>query len=219
MKHTLNIEERNRLDQHIADAEKRTGAQIVLAIIERSDSYAELPWKAFALGASLAGLVVGIMNLLLLPLPLTSPVAAVFPAIVMMLAAGAGLALLCIFVPDFARLFLNLHRADVETRQYAESLFLSRQLFATHDRKAVLLLLSLFERRIVVLPDAGLTGQLNREAVEKIIAHMRVYLKAGKTARALDAGIKKLEEMIAVDHPFASVTNELSNEIIEEKGV
>lgn len=216
MKHTLNIEERNRLDRHIADAEKRTGAQIVLAIIERSDSYAELPWKAFALGASLSGLVVGVMNL---TRPLASPFTAAFPAIVMMLAAGAGLALLCIFVPDFSRLFLNLHRADVETRQYAESLFLSRELFSTHDRKAVLLLLSLFERRIVVLPDTGLAGRLNQEAVEKIIGHMRVYLKAGQTARALESGLEKLEEIIAVDHPFAPVTNELSNEIIEEKGI
>lgn len=198
------------MDRHIADAEKRTGAQIVLAIIERSDSYAELPWKAFALGASLSGLVAGVMSL-------TRPLAS--PAIVMMLAAGAGLALLCIFVPDFSRLFLNLHRADVETRQYAESLFLSRQLFSTHDRKAVLLLLSLFERRIVVLPDTGLAGRLNQEAVEKIIGHMRVYLKAGQTARALESGLEKLEEIIAVDHPFAPLTNELSNEIIEEKGI
>jgi len=29
---------------------KRTGAQIVLAVVDRSDVYAELPWKAFALG-------------------------------------------------------------------------------------------------------------------------------------------------------------------------
>ena len=43
MKHVLNDEERSRLDPLIAAAEKRTGAQIVLAIIERSDAYAELP--------------------------------------------------------------------------------------------------------------------------------------------------------------------------------
>lgn len=57
MKPTLNNEERGRLNQLIADAEKRTGAQIVLAVIERSDAYDEIPWKAFALGASLAGLL------------------------------------------------------------------------------------------------------------------------------------------------------------------
>ena len=215
MKHTLNHEERSRLDQRIADTEKRTGSQVVLAIIERSDSYPEIPWKAFALGASGAGLVVWVMNLLW---PLTSPGTAVLLAIVMMLAAGAGFALLCVFLPNFARLFLHKHRAEVETRQYADSLFLSRDMFATRKRQAVLLLVSLFERRIVVLPDRGFTQQLDQDAIEMIIKHMRVYLKAGQTARALEAGLKKLEESISGNDQTASVDDELPNGIIEEKG-
>jgi len=215
MKHTLNDEERRQLDQRIADAEKRTGAQIVLAVIERSDAYAELPWKAFALGASIAGLLVLVMNLLC---PLTSASPAALLAIVMMLGAGAGFALLSVFVADFATLFLHTHRAEVETRQYAESLFLSRQMFATSKRKAVLLLVSLFERQVVVLPDNGLTQHLNQDATEKIIKHMRPYLKAGQTARALETGLKKLEENISGDERSASFVNELPNDIIEEKG-
>lgn len=215
MRHTLSIEERSQLESHIAGVEARTGAQIVLAVIERSDSYAELPWKAFALGTSLAGLVVLVMNLLW---PLTSSVTAAFLAIVMMLAAGAGFALLCIFVPDFACLFLHAHRADMETRQYAESLFLSRQLFATHERKAVLLLVSIFERRIVMLPDTGLTGQLNHAAIDLIIKHMRVYFKAGQTAQALYAGLTKLEEILSDNARPESSVNELPDNIIEEKG-
>jgi len=63
MKHTLNDEERSRLDKDIAEAEKRTGVQIVLAVIERSDSYAELPWKTFALGSSVAALLAVAMNI------------------------------------------------------------------------------------------------------------------------------------------------------------
>jgi len=215
MKHTLNDEERRRLDQRIADAEKRTGVQIVLAVIERSDAYAELPWKAFALGASIAGLLVLVMNLLW---PLTSPGTAALLAIIMILAAGAGFALLSVMVSDFARLFLHSHRAEVETRQYAGSLFLSRQLFATRERKAVLLLVSLFERQVVLLSDTGLTRKLNQEATEIIIKHMRPYLAAGQTARALEAGLKKLEEIVSSNvQPGVSV-NELPNDIIEEKG-
>jgi putative membrane protein len=215
MRHTLSNEERSQLESHIAGAETRTGAQIVLSVIERSDNYAELPWKAFALGASLAGFVVLIMNLLW---PLASSVTAAFLAIVMTLAAGAGFALLCIFVPDFARLFLNPRRADEETHQYAESLFLSRQLFATHERKAVLLLVSIFERRIVVLPDTGLKSQLNHEAIDTVIQNMRGYLKAGQTARALDAGLMTLEEILSGHVRPESSVNELPDDIIEEKG-
>ena len=208
-------EERSLLDQRVAAAEKRTGAQIVLAVIGRSDTYAEIPWKAFALGSSVTGLLALIMNVLW---PLASAVTAALLVIVMMLSAGAGLALLSIFVPDFARLFLHVHRAEAETKQYAESLFLSRQLFATRDRKAVLLLISLFERRIVILPDRGLTDQLNQTATEKVIKHMRPYLKAGQPARALEAGLKKLEDLISAEAQPGSFIDELPNDIIEEKG-
>jgi putative membrane protein len=215
MKHTLNVEERGQLDQRITDAEKRTGAQIVLAVIERGDAYPELPWKAFALGASIAGILVLGMNILW---PLTSPMTAALLAIVMVLGLGAGFALLCALAPDFARLFLPVHRAKEETRQYAESLFLSKQMFATRKRKAVLLLVSIFERQIFALPDTGLAQKLNQEATDKIIKHMRPYLMAGKTARALDAGLKKLAEIITGDGQPETFINELPNDIIEEKG-
>ena len=215
MKHTLNDEERRKLDQRIADAEKRTGTQIVVAVIERSDAYAEIPWKAFALGASIAGLLVLLMNILW---PLTFPTKAALLAIVMILAAGAGFALLTVFVSDFAKLFLHTHRAGVGTRQYAESLFLSKQMFATSKRKAVLLLISIFERQIIVLPDTGLAAELNHDATEKIIKHMRPYLAAGQTARALEAGLKKMEENMSVNVQPGASANELPNEIIEEKG-
>ncbi len=139
-------------------------------------------------------------------------------AMVMMLSAGAGAALLCIFVPDFARFFLQVSRADMETRQYAESLFLSRQLFATRERRAVLILVSLFERRMVVLPDTGLANQLHQEAMDMISRHMRLYLKEGQAARALEAGLEKLEDLVTCDNPSTLTGNELPDRIIEEKG-
>lgn len=50
----------DNLDPRVAEVEKRTGVQIVVAVIEKSDSYPELPWKAFALGAAVAGLAVSL---------------------------------------------------------------------------------------------------------------------------------------------------------------
>ena len=215
MKNSLNNEERSRLDKDIADAEKRTGAQIVLAVIERSDSYPELPWKLFALGASIAGLLVLIMNV---SWPLISTATAVLLVIVMILSAGAGLALLSILVPDFACLFLHVHRAEVETRQYAESLFLNREMFATSQRRAVLLLVSLFERRVVVLPDSGLKEKLNQQTIENIIRLMRPHLLTGQTARALETGLKELDTILCDGVQPQSFMNELPDEINEEKG-
>lgn len=212
---TLNDQERLQMDRRVADAEKRTGSQIVLAVIERCDVYAELPWKAFALGAGVAGLAVAVMELLR---PEWSSAAAVLLAVTATLAAGAACALLCVSVPRFARWFLDANRAETEVRQYAESLFLSRELFATRRRTAVLLLVSLFERRVVVLPDTGLGQRLRREVLQGVIARMTSTLATGRVARALEEGLAGLEAALAGAAPAASGENELPDVIVEKEG-
>jgi putative membrane protein len=215
MMSSLKEEEKVRLEALVAETEKRTGSQIVLAVIERCDAYAEIPWKAFALGCSVASLFA--LNLSIVN-HFSSPGKAVLLAIVMILSAGAGLALLSIFLADFARLFLQKNRAETEIRQYAQSLFYSREMFATGDRKAVLLLIGLFERQIVVLPDTGLVEKINEKAIENITNNMRPYLRNGKTAQALESGLRQLEGIITDRNLSFPLANELPNDIIEEKG-
>jgi len=215
MKQNLSEQERWHLDQRVASAEKRTGAQVVLAVIEKSDSYAELPWKAFALGAAGAGLAAALLDLL--PSPWSSSSTMLF-AVAATLMGGAVCALLCVALPGFARFFLDAHRAEVETRQYAESLFLSREVFATRKRTGILLLVSLFEQRVVVLPDTGLRHRLNADALQGIITRMTAPLAAGHVGRAFEAGLAGLEEVLGADAAAASGENELLNEIVEEEG-
>jgi putative membrane protein len=215
MKRNLSEQERRDLDRRIAEAEKRTGAQIVLAVIERCDDYPELPWKAFALGASVAGLTVVLLDFLR---PGWSSFTAVLLAVVATLGAGAALALLCVNLPGFARLFLDENRAEVEARQYAESLFLSRELFATSRRTGILLLVSLFEHEVVVLPDAGLAIRLGGDALKGIITRMTAHLPSGRVARALEEGLAGLEGALAATAPASSGGNELPDGIVEEEG-
>jgi putative membrane protein len=216
MKDALNDQERTHLDKRIAEAERRTSAQIVLAVIERSDSYPELPWKAFALGVSIAGFAAVILDMLCSEW--TSNFAALL-AVTIALAAGAACALLCVFVPWFGRLFLSAHRAEAEVRQHAQSLFLTRELFSTHQRTGVLLLISLFERQVVILPDTGLHNHLNQGAMQKIIACMSGALSSCQFARALEDGLNALEKALTATTHSGSGENELSNSIIEEKGI
>ncbi len=203
------------LDGRVAEAEKRTGAQIVLAVVGRSDSYPELPWKAFALGAAAAGLSVVVTELLR---PGWSSGAEVLLSVALTLAAGITCALLCVSVPAFARLFLDAHRASDEVRQYASALFLSREMFATRGRTGILLLVSLFERHVVILPDTGVGQRLGRDDLQAIIAHMATPLKEGRVSRALEDGLDALEEVLARTATGESRGNELPDGIIEEKG-
>lgn len=213
----LNEQERRKLDLLISEAEKVTGAQIVLAVVKRSDSYAEIPWKAFAMGVSVAGLVVFLLDLFFSTwIPQTTVLIAAISVTVLM---GGLFALLTVGMAGVARLFLTENRSQEEVRQYAESVFLDRGLFATSQRTGILILVSMFERQVIILPDTGLQEFLCRETIEEIISGMARILAYRDVARALEEGLKRLEKALAGKIEDASPPNKLANDIIEEKGV
>lgn len=216
MKQLLTDADRVLIDKRMAETEKQTSAQIVLASVLRSDSYAEIPWKAFALGVSIASLVMIFVDLFVLGW-LTETL--ILFSIAAVLATGALLALLTVLFPPFARLFLSTQRRESETMQYAESLFLSRELFSTDDRRGILLLVSQFERQVVILPDTGVRNQLNNEVLDGIISNMTEELKRNELRFAMERGLDGIQTVLASSAPGRDHKNELSNEIIEEEGV
>jgi putative membrane protein len=194
----------------IASVEARTGTQLLVAVVPRSDSYLELPWKAFALGASLAALGVVIAD---------TPVTALL-AVVAILGSGAIGALLAILVPRFARLFLREARSQAEVRPYAESLFLRHELFGTRGRTAVLILVSQFERRVEVVPDTGLRARVGEAGWQHVIETMVPHLRETGPFHALEAGIAYVERLLTSKgfDAAAGTANELPNRPIEESG-
>ena len=114
MKHYLTDNDRSLLDRRIAETEKQTGAQIVLATVMRSDSYVEIPWKAFALGASIASLLMVFLDLFVLGW-LTATM--ILFSVAVILATGAIFALLTVLFPRFATL-VSLPAAE-RNRKYA----------------------------------------------------------------------------------------------------
>lgn len=215
MKEILSGNDRSSLNKLIAESEKHTKAQIVLAVIKRSDSYAELPWKAFAVGASLMGLIVFLMDLTVLQW-ISDTI--VLISVGTTLAAGFFMFLLTILFPGFARLFLTSSRRETETQQYAGSLFLERELFATKGRKGILLFVSQFERQVVILPDKGLRSQLGSGVLKNIIEKMSQSLRRNEVKQALETGLKEITVVLESSGSTGSGGDELSNEIIEEEG-
>jgi len=216
MKPVLSENDKILLEKKVTLAEEQTRSQIVLATVIRSDSYTEIPWKAFALGVSVAGLLALTGNLLF---PGWIQGMAVLIAVVVMLATGASMALLTILLPVFARLFLNDSRAETETRQYAESLFLSRQLFLTKHRTGILLLISLFEKKVVIIPDRGVSDHVNSAVIQRIIELMKAPLGRNEFRHAMEISVDELTRIIEPMTADDTTGDELSNRIIEEKGL
>ena len=197
--------------------ELRTGVEFQAAVVGKCDTYPEIPWKAFALGASI-GALASIVFHLLNPAWLT-PWTHLF-SLAWTLGAGALAAVLTPFWPALARLFLDSQRADTESRQYAQGLFLEQELFRTPQRNAILMLIGLFEHRVVLLPDNGLDSRLKPEQIEAVIGCMRAHLRRGDHFEALASGITRLEVTLRATgfEGDPNTPDHIPDELIQEKG-
>lgn len=202
----MNLSETERRDiaERAARLEARTGVQVAAAVVGRCDAYPEIPWKAFALFSGLS----------LLAASLWHP-DAVLGGLTFLL-GGATAALATVFLPGFARLFLDAARREAETRQYAAAFFLANGLSRTQRRRAILVLVGVFERSVVVLQDSGLA--LAEAELQEVIARMTPQLAAGRVAPALREGLDALEALLAAKGFAGGGSDEIAQEVFEEKG-
>jgi putative membrane protein len=203
--------------QRVAALERATGVEAVAAVITRADSYPEIPWKAFALGASLASLAAVAAALFE---PGWEAFEAVAETAVAALAAGAAAALGTVWVAPLARLFLPRARRQTEALQYAQAMFLEAELHRTPRRDGILLLVSLFEHEVVVLADRGVSDKLGPAGLDPVVAAVTAGLKRGQLQEALLDGLSRLEQTLAARgfRAQSGEPNELPDAPIQRKG-
>jgi putative membrane protein len=185
----LTAREQAMIATTVAALEAITGAQVVAAVVGKADSYPEAPWKAFALGASASALAGALWQLA------SGGWAADFPPaghVLVILGGGALLALLATLFLPVARLFVDRARREVEVMQFAQALFFRRGLDRTHARLGILLLVSLFERRVVILADEGFDGRIAARDWSALTTRITLLQRHAGTAVALRAGLDAL---------------------------
>jgi putative membrane protein len=213
----LTPQEADAVEARIAQVEARSGAEVVTAVVGRSDAYPELAWKAFALGAVVAALVVVALDYWR---PEWAGEHATWFNVAPILAAGAASALLAIAVPEYGRLFLDRVRSAGEVRQYAQALFLERRLFRTRSRNGVLVLASLYERNVQIVADIGFDDRVDDGAWAGVIDAMTPMLAAARPAEALLRALDQIEAMLVAKGfaPDGTGGGELSNRPIDDAG-
>jgi putative membrane protein len=189
----VTADEAAAIERSVAAFEARTGVEIVAAVERRSDLYPEVPWRAFALGASLAAL--GALAGTLLRPDWTTPGALLAQAATI-LGVGALAALASMLVPGFGRLFIRDGRMQEEVRQRAEVVFLARELFATPGRDAILVLVSRFERRVVVVPDVAWRGRVSTAEWGAVVERMTPLLAGDRIVDAFVAGFDAIGALV-----------------------
>ena len=213
----LTTKEQQEINELAQQFEAATGTQAVAAVIGRADDYPDIPWKAFGLGAGLAAAAVVADEFIR---PDWASIHKPWLDVTTILGCGMLLALLAACVPPVARLFLDKVRGAAEVQQYAEGLFLRRELFRTTERVGLLIMVCRFERKVYILPDTGIARVLAREDLEAAIAAMAPSLRDWQPAQAFRAGFDALAAILARTsfHPGAH-GNELADGTVVEDGI
>jgi putative membrane protein len=102
-----------------------------------------------------------------------------------------------------------------ETGRAASAVFAQRRLGSTRQQGGLLLYVSLFERRAVVLADDGALAALGQAGVDALRDQMVAGLREGRRAETLTAAVRAAAERLASRLPPAPKNpNELPNQVL-----
>jgi putative membrane protein len=180
------------IEAAVHEAEKGTSGEIVPCAVAHSDHYEAAAWKGAVLGAFAAVVVAAAARYFgdFWGFPALGWI--VLPPLI-----GGALGYAAAAMVRPLKLALA-GRAHVEHRvhQRAAEAFLENEVFKTRERTGVLIFLSLYERRVVVLGDAGINAHIGQHEWDAVVAGIAAGMRAGKPGQALGAAIARCGELL-----------------------
>jgi putative membrane protein len=197
--------ERRALEQAVAEQERRTGGEIVVAVVRACDEYGSAGWR---LGVALAAAAFLATGLFAPPLPWTAYLAVQAAA----LALGHALARL----DGIRRLLVSDGLIERRVSERARRCFAEQGLVRTRSRTGILIFAALFEHRVVVLADEGIDRALGPgESWQTVVDAAREGLRAGRAADGLAEAVRLCGDLLARHLPaLAEDRDELPNAVV-----
>jgi putative membrane protein len=182
----------DRIRTAVANAEKRTSGEIVPYVVEASDSYAGSCWLSALLGA-LGGPLVALALYEWFELWGVPPVVWLLGPVL----AGTLVGYLAArWISPWRLWLVGEETLERRTRRRAAVAFLEEEVFRTRDRTGILIFLSLFERRVVVLGDEGIHRRVGQHEWQAIVERIVEGIRAGRPAEALIEAIGRCGEFL-----------------------
>jgi putative membrane protein len=175
----------DKLEQTIGAVEEKTSAEVVVAIAPSSDAYVDTYFKG--------GLVLSFITLLYL---LYAPLyfSEIFVPIIIAVTFALG-ALIVHFFPPIKALLISSKRKRHHVHREAYAYFLEKELTETMDRTALLVYISLLEKKCQLIPDKGVESAIPLGEWQELQSHFQ-QLFTGKKPLP-QAIIETLSQVVA----------------------
>jgi putative membrane protein len=120
-------------------------------------------------------------------------------------------------IPALKRLFISHAEITEEVEEAALTSFYRHRLAETRDRTGILLFVSVYERRAVVLADKGINLKVAPETWRQVVDLIVQGIREGRAAEGLCEAVTRCGEIITAQFPVrAGDKDELRNLIVED---
>ena len=203
--------EREDITRAVREAEGLTSGEIVPMIVSSSAPY------------PMAAVTGGVVLAFPLALLLTSPVATYFwfdpRNMWLFLALFVPIYLIAHQavkrIPLLKRLFVSKMQMEEEVREAAVTAFFSEKLYKTKDENGILLFVSVLERKVWILADAGINAKIDRDRWQGLVELITRGIRDGRQAEALCEAIRQVGDILKEHFPLQpGDINELRDLII-----
>ncbi len=201
----LTAAERLQIEARIAEAEKRTSGEIVVMVVPSSYHYP----LASMLGSSLLAILLGIAASLLFRNENLWFFLGVFSVSFIVLHEFIKRVTL------IKRLFVTASDMKGEVEEAAIQSFYQRNINHTVDHTGLLIYISLFERKVRVVVDQGISEKVAQEIWQEIVNTIVHGIRGKEHGKAIAAAVDQCADLLASHFPVkAGNYNELANEVI-----
>ena len=207
----LSKTERQRIETAVATAEKRSAGEIVCMVVSSSYHYPLSTVIGAAAGALPLALLaayflggwlwIGTQNMWLF--------LGLFTLLFSLMYWAIGR------FPQLKRLFISQREIDEEVEEGAVTAFFKQGLYRTRDANGVLLYISVFERKVWLLADAGIHQKVPQTSWDDLVGSVTRRIGRGDRADAICKAIENIGDLLQSHFPVKpDDTDELENLIV-----
>ncbi len=203
---SFSAEQQQRIKDAVAAVEAHTSGEIVALILPRADDY----HASAVTAAAMSAMAVATGALWWWP-------QLEYWAVALLLLGGyAAVMAVLKLIPALHRAVISSAEMEARVEQQTYALFTRHGLHRTRDATGILLLVCLFERRVRVLADDGISAVVKQQQWQQIVDTITAGLRSGDACTALCHAIEQCGELL-IPHfpPRADDVDELPNLIME----
>lgn len=199
-------DEQERIETAVRAAEAQTSGEIVPMVVDESYDYP----RAELIGAGTSALGLG---LLFSGLFGHSSIWWFLPAYIVCFVV---LQQLIRRLPNLKRRLISPREFTLEVREKALISFVEQGLHETRDKTGILILISLFERRVQVLADSGINAKVPEQTWDDVVERIVRGLKSDNPCNAVCNAVSHCGQLLAQHFPRREDDeNELPNLILK----